>query len=117
MSWQDILKEKQYPSMEEMIRELWDNWFYSDMDNFEEYNFEQGSLYEMDYDPIWSKMFTKIRTELEKLDPINDEGKIAMLLQKLERHPSLPMETMSYPITGLDHDEEDIRLEYDRMEE
>jgi hypothetical protein len=110
----DFLKPK-YPPMEEMIRKLWDNWFYNEMDSFEEYNFEQGSLYEIDYDPEYSKSFSKIRTELEKLDPIDDVDKIGMLLQKLERHPSLPMETITYPTIGLDHDEDDIRAEYDKI--
>ena len=130
MSWKKILKVdrqttldefegKQYPSMEEMVRELWRFWFYNDMDGFEEYEFEQGSLYEVDYDPRWSQEFTKIRRELEKLDPINDSGKIDVLMQKLERHPSLPMETMSYPTTGplSELDEEDVRREYDEARE
>ncbi len=101
--------------MEQMIRELWQGWFYNELDSFEEYNFEQGSLYEEDYDPRWSQLFSKIRAELEKLDPINDSGKIEVFLQKLERHPSLPMETITYPTIGLDHDEDDIRAEYDKI--
>jgi hypothetical protein len=118
MSWENILK-KQYPSMEEMVRKLWKFWFYNDMDSFEEYEFEQGSLYEMNYDPRWSQEFSKIRRELEKLDPINDSGKIEVLLQKLERHPSLPMETISYPTIGplSELDEEDVRAEYDEARE
>ena len=130
MSWKKILKVdrqttldefkgKQYPSMEEMVRELWKFWFYNDMDGFEEYEFEQGSMYEEDYDPRWSQLFSKIRAELEKLDPINDSGKIDVLMRKLERHPSLPMETMSYPTTGplSELDEEDVRREYDEARE
>lgn len=130
MKWKEILKVdrqttldefegKQYPSMEEMVRELWRFWFYNDMDSFEEYEFEQGSLYEMNYDPRWSQEFTKIRRELEKLDPINDSGKINVLMQKLERHPSLPMETISYPTIGplSELDEEDVRREYDEARE
>ena len=130
MKWKEIVKVdrqttldefegKQYPSMEEMVRELWRFWFYNDMDSFEEYEFEQGSLYEMNYDPRWSQEFTKIRRELEKLDPINDSGKINVLMQKLERHPSLPMETISYPTIGplSELDEEDVRREYDEARE
>lgn len=130
MKWKEILKVdrqttldefegKQYPSMEEMVRGLWKFWFYNDMDSFEEYEFEQGSLYEVNYDPRWSQEFTKIRRELEKLDPINDSGKIEVLLQKLERHPSLPMETISYPTIGplSELDEEDVRREYDEARE
>lgn len=130
MEWKKILKVdrqttldefegKKYPSMEEMVRELWKHWFYNDVSGFEEYEFEQGSLYEMDYDPRWAQEFTKIRRELEKLDPINDSGKIAVLMQKLERHPSLPMETMSYPTIGplSELDEEEVREKYDEARE
>lgn len=114
MSWKNILK-KEYPPMEEMIRELWKDWFYNDVGTFEEHEFEQGSLYEDNYDPHWSREFSKIVNPMEKLDPINDVDKIERYLQKLTDHPSLPMETMSYPTIGLDHDEEDIRAEYDEI--
>jgi len=114
MNWQNILKANKegYPSMEEMVRELWKFWFYNDMDSFEEYEFE-----EYDSDPEDSQLFSKIRRELEKLDPINDSSKIGVLLRKLADHPSLPMETISYPMVGpiSELDEEDVRAEYDEM--
>jgi len=125
MNWKKILKtdrqstfdefKRDYPSMEEMIRELWSNWFYSDMDSYEEHHFEQGSLYDENYDSEFARSFSKIRAELAKLDPINDSGKIEVLLQKLERHPSLPMETITYPTIGplSELDENEVRAKYD----
>ena len=65
MSWKDILKVdrqttldefegKEYPSMEEMIRELWKDWL-GGIESYEEYNYEQ---YSDGSDSKWSRLFT-----------------------------------------------------------
>lgn len=124
MSWKNILKvdrqttlddfeEKPYPSMEDMIRELWKDWL-GGLESYEEYNYEQ---YSDGSDSKWSRLFTKLTRPLYKLDPINDADKIMEMISKLRRHPDMPLETLGSPTVGLEHAEEDVRNEYESIGE
>jgi len=96
MSWEDILKQER-KSKEEMIREMWNEWFYSDVESYEERNFEMysdGSL------AGESRSFGKIIRRMRELDPIKDGDKIGLLFRKLEDHPMMPMESLGYPYYG-----------------
>lgn len=96
-----------------MIRELWQDWL-GGLESYVEYNYEQYS--DGRYGK-WSRIFSKITSQLYKLDPINDADKINGLIGQLSEHPDMPLETLGYPTVGLEHDEEDIRNEYESIGE
>tara|TARA_R100000234_G_scaffold22080_2_gene12415 strand:- start:16776 stop:17123 length:348 start_codon:yes stop_codon:yes gene_type:complete len=113
MSWKDILKtDAEYPPLEEMIRKLWKDWLYNELEGYGIQTFE---MYSDGSDAYWAKQFDKITNPLYKLDPINDVNKIKKIMRELENFATLPMETIDYPIIGLNHAEEDIQPLYDRI--
>ena len=117
MSWEKVLKNK---TMEEMIRELWRDWL-GGLESYVEYNYEQYSdgigRYIKEGDSYYARLFTKLTSPLYRLDPINDANKIMGIIDKLRRHPDMPLETLGSPTVGLEHAEEDVRNEYESIGE
>jgi len=122
MSWRNILKididearrlGRQYapednPTKEEMLRDLWEDWK-EGLHTYLEYNFENymyaGDIHGTDY----YRSFNAITDRLLSADIVDNRTIINRMLDKLEKHPQMAMETLEYPKT-MDSSEEEIRL-------
>tara|TARA_X000001036_G_C20195754_1_gene609429 strand:+ start:71 stop:466 length:396 start_codon:yes stop_codon:yes gene_type:complete len=127
MSWKTILKidleeakrlgrkhaPEDNPTKEEMLKELWQMWK-GQLETYLEYNFENywfaGDTHGTDH----YRSFNAITDRLLSADIINNRTIINRNIGKLSDHPQMPMETLDYPMT-MDDAEEDIRRKWLKM--
>ena len=97
-------------SDDELLRKLYSNFLYEARDvagQMEGYS--DGS------DSRFYKTYYAILDKLSKLDVVNDEKKVGVLVAKLANHPFMPFETIEYPYFPDDYEEGELQEYYDKV--